>query len=316
MQGGAFAGKFAIDEPEFSYGFRARMDERYDLSRSVRDKRYNYIRNYMPHHDYAQNLTYMFQTPTTRVWHQLFVDGKLNAPQSAFWQRKPSEELYDLQTDPDEVQNLADSAEHTEILARMRAAHVAWEHDIKDVSFLSEWEMHERSKDTTPYEMGHDASRYDFDAIFAAAETASSLDADSLPDLLRLLGNNDSGVRYWAAVGLLAHERAGVEAGHDQLVAALADDSPIVQVVAAEALGRFGSEADAKAALDVLLKHARPDADYYLTIAAWNALDHLDNRARPALTTLKRLPTTHPEIPPRIGDYPTRLKKTTLGDLE
>jgi uncharacterized sulfatase len=316
MQGGAFAGKFAAGEPQYSYGYRARMDERYDLSRSVRDKRYNYIRNYMPHRDYAQNLSYMFQTPTTRVWRQLFINGKLNEAQSAFWQKKPTEELYDLETDPDEIHNLAASPQYADVLARMRAAHRAWEREIKDVSFLSEWEMHERSKGFTPYAMGHDASRYDFDAIFAAAETASSRDANKLPELVRLLGDNDRGVRYWAAIGLLAHEQAGLRVGHDKLVAALSDKSPMVRIVAAEALGRFGTEADAQPALNVLVKFAGPETNYYLTVAAWNALDFLDDRARGAAPMLESLPTQHNNIPQRIGEYPTRLKNKTLDGLK
>lgn len=316
MQGGAFAGKFDTPEPAYSYGFRARMDERYDLSRSVRDKRYNYIRNYMPHRDYAQNLSYMFQTPTTRVWHRLFTEGKLNAAQSAFWQQKPPEELYDTQVDPDEVHNLAGSPDHGAILARMRAAHRAWEREIKDVSFLSEWEMHNRSIGTTPYEMGHDGKRYDFDAIFVAADKASSRASDDLPHLKQLLTDKDSGVRYWAAVGLLARNKSGVEVARNELLTALNDESPIVRIVAAEALGRFGNDDDTKKAIDVLLEYASPDANYYLTVAAWNALDFLDDRAQPALPTLKSLSTQRNNISPRAREYPTRLKRKTLRDLE
>ena len=316
MQGGPFAGKFAVDEPEYSYGYRARMDERYDLSRSVRDKRYNYIRNYMPHRDYAQNLSYMFQTPTTRVWHRLFSEGKLNASQSAFWQQKSSEELYDLEADPDEVHNLANSPDHADILARMRKAHRDWEHAIKDVSFLSEWEMHKRSKGTTPYQLGHDPKRYNFDAIFAAAELASSLDTTKLPEIVNLLNDKDSAVRYWGAIGLLTREQTGVNAGHDALVAALDDKSPMVQIVSAEALGRFGSKADAASALAALLKYAKPEANYYLRIAAWNALDFLDEKARPALFELKAIEPQHTNVPPRISDYTVRLKSQTLNGLE
>ena len=50
----------------YLFGFRGRMDERYDMVRSVRDQRYVYIRNYMPHLIYGQHIDYMFQTPTTR----------------------------------------------------------------------------------------------------------------------------------------------------------------------------------------------------------------------------------------------------------
>jgi uncharacterized sulfatase len=316
MQGGAFAGKYETEEPEYSYGFRGRMDERYDLSRSVRDKRFNYIRNYMPHRPYGQHLAYMFETPTTRVWQRLFREGKLNSAQSAFWRKKPPEELYDLHADPDEINNLVESPQHRAILERMRAAHRDWESRVKDVSFLCEWEMHKRSKNSTPYALGHDAAKFDCNSIFAAAELASSLDPGDLPDIVRLLQHGDSGVRYWGAIGLLAQEDAGISAAHDELVAALADDSPMVRITAAEALGRFGNENDAKAALDVLLSYAGPESNYYLAVAAWNALDFLDKRARPALSELKKIPTGHPHIPPRIGEYTTRLKQKTLTYLE
>lgn len=315
MQGGAFAGQFTAVEPQYSYGFRSRMDERYDLSRSVRDKRYNYIRNYMPHRAYGQYLSYQEETPTTRVWRKMFEDGKLNEVQSVFWKQKPAEELYDLQNDPDEVVNLANSPEHADILKRLREAHRKWEHEIRDVTLLSEWEMRKRSKGTTPYEMGHDLAKYDFDAIFVAAQLASSLDRTKLPQIVSLLDDDDSGVRYWGAMGLLVNEKAGVEAGREKLLKALDDSSPMVQIVAAEALGRFGNASDAKAATDVLVRYTEPGRDYFLAIAAWNALDFLDDRARPALSILESRPAEEDKSPPRAGGYIRRLKHKTLLDL-
>jgi uncharacterized sulfatase len=316
MHGGAFAGPYETREPEFSHAFRGRMDERYDLVRSVCDKRYNYIRNYMPHRIYGQHLAYMFQTPTTRVWHRLYAEGKLDAAQSKFWQAKPPEELYDLQSDPDEIHNLAGAPEYREVLARMRQAHAGWSRRIKDMGFLSEWEMHARSQGSTPYDLGHDPRRYDFEAVFAAAGLASDCEAAELPKIVKLLEHADSGVRYWGAVGLLAQQEAGLRAGHDELIAALADESPIVRITAAEALGRFGSQDDAKAALAVLLRYVPPDGDYYLAVAAWNALDYLDERARPALQDIRALPTKWSRVPERMGEYPTRLKEKTLADIE
>jgi len=156
MQGAPFCGKYESVEPEFSFGFRGRMDERIDLVRSVRDKRYMYVRNYMPHRIPGQHCAYMFETPTTHVWHQLFEEGKLNAVQSQFWQPKAVEELYDLKADSDEVKNLAGSTAHSAVLERMREAKQKWEKRIKDVDFMSEWEMHARSKGSSPYDVGHD----------------------------------------------------------------------------------------------------------------------------------------------------------------
>jgi len=317
MQGGAFCGKFVQPEPAFSYGCRGRMDERYDLVRSVRDKRFMYVRNFMPHRPHGQHNAYMFETPTTQLWHRLFEEGKLDAAQSQFWiAPKAVEELYDLQADHDEVTNLAGSPDHAAELQKMRASLDDWERRIRDVDLLSEWEMHERSQSSTPYDLGHDPRKYDFDAIFSAAKTATSLNQADLPAIIEMLRSNDSGVRYWGAVGLLAQGKAGVAAGRESLLQALADDSPIVQVTAAEALGRFGSDQDSAAALEVLLHHARPEADAYLAIAAWNALDYLDERAAPARQAISELSPTPLDPPQRYGGYGQRLKQQTLIDLK
>ena len=240
----------------------------------------------------------------------------MNAEQAAYRQPKAVEELYDLKADPDEVHNLAGSPEHQKVLARMREAQEAWERRIKDVDFLSEWEMHERAKGSSPYEVGHDPKKYDFDTIFAAANLASSMKAENLPAIVKLLASEDSGVRYWGAVGLLGQGKAGVAVGRKELVAALADKSPIVRVMAAEALGKFGTSEDAAEALAMLLKHSQPTEDAYLSTAAWNALDHLDERARPAKAQIKATSPDPVSPPQRYGGYGRRLKEETMVGLK
>ena len=94
MHGKAFLGMHSEKPREFIHAFRGRMDEHYDMVRAVRDKRYKYIRNYNPHQIYGQFIAYMFQTDTTRIWKEMFDQGKLNDTQSAFWKTKPPIEFY------------------------------------------------------------------------------------------------------------------------------------------------------------------------------------------------------------------------------
>ncbi|MCA9248247.1 MAG: sulfatase, partial [Planctomycetales bacterium] len=156
MQGHAFAGEFQTEKPKYMFGFRDRMDERYDFIRTVTDGRYQYIRNFNPHFIYGQYVSYNFVTPSTAAWKRDFDAGKCNAAQSHFWNLKPAEELYDLSTDPDEVTNLVDSADHQAKLQELRQALREWQFSIRDLGFLPEGEIHSRSAGTTPYEMGHD----------------------------------------------------------------------------------------------------------------------------------------------------------------
>lgn len=317
MQGHAFAGEFQQPGGEFSYGFRGRMDERYDLVRTVLGKRYVYIRQYMPHRIYGQYIDYMFQTPTTRVWHDKFHAGELNEAQSHFWKKKPAEELYDLENDPDEVHNLVGSAEHAEVLEKMRAAHVTWERSIRDIGFLPEAEIHRRSEGSTPYELGLDEEAYDFDTVFAAAQVASSQKADDLPAIVKMLGSDNEAVRYWGATGLLIHEEAGVEAGGKALRDALEDECGSVAIVAAETLARFGPEKGKAKAVEVTLSYCnQSEGDVFEAILANNALDYVDDLARPWLEQIQALPRKPAKSQPRADGYVGNLLKKILMDLE
>jgi arylsulfatase A-like enzyme len=314
MQGHAFMGRFTEPPPSWLHGFRGRMDERYDLVRSVRNQRYSYVRNYMPHLIYGQHIDYMFQTPTTRVWKQLYDQGKLEPPRTRFWETKPPEELYDLQTDPDEVRNLVHSPEHRAVLEELRQAQREQVLRTRDLGFLSEAEQHSRSTGTTPYELGHDPKKYPLEKILAMAELASLLKPEALPQLRAGLTDSESAVRYWAAMGLLMRGSAAVEATRVDLRAALADAAPTVRVMAAQALGQYGAEADLALALPVLRELAPPDRNgAYIALLALNALEALGGKAAPLMDTIKALPTKDPAAVERANSYVARLVEHMTG---
>jgi uncharacterized sulfatase len=318
FQGHAFAGPLVTGPQPYVYGFRDRMDERYDLVRSVRDQRFVYIRNYHPHEVYGQYLAYMFQTPTTRAWKRQFDLGMLNEAQSHFWRTKPPEELYDLQNDPDEVHNLAGSPEHQDTLNKLREANRAHLLRTRDLGFLPEGEIHARSVGSTPYEMGHDPQQYPLEQILGMAETASALDPNAISELTAALTAEDSAVRYWGAMGLLMRGQEGVMAAHEPLIDAVEDSSEYVRLVACEALARYSDERDDLVqALTILVDRSNVQKyGVFVAVAALNALDKLDGKARSQQRLIKALPLTTDHIPDRMGSYVPRLVEKTLADLE
>lgn len=316
MQGRAFMGRFQAPPKPFIFGFRDRMDERYDMVRSVRDKRYIYIRNYMPHLIYGQYVSYMFQTPTTRVWKELYEQGKLTKAQAHFWQRKPPEELYDLEADRDEVKNLADSPDHRQVLQRMRKALRDWELGIRDLGFLPEAEIHSRSSGSSPYEMGHNEKLYPLERIMATADLASSLRPDALPQLAKDLKHSDSAVRYWAALGILMRGEKAVSSARAQLHAALNDESPSVRVIAAHALAQYGDKADLATALPVLVELASHDeTSGAVALLAVNAIDALDEKALGLIDEIKKIPERNEGKTGRVRRYVSRVMEKLLSDL-
>jgi N-sulfoglucosamine sulfohydrolase len=69
----------------------------------------------------------------------LKAQGKLNATQALFASdRKPVEELYDLESDPHEVKNLAAAPEHATRLRGMRKLLDNWIAETRDQGYLME----------------------------------------------------------------------------------------------------------------------------------------------------------------------------------
>lgn len=310
-QGQAFLGRYETTPRAYSFGFRGRMDERYDCVRTVRDQRYVYVRNYMPHKIYGQHLNYMWETPTTRVWEQLYKEGKLNAAQRKFWETKPAEELFDLNTDRDEVNNLAASPAHKDVLERMRKAHAGHELEIRDVGLLAESEIHARSGADAPYTMGHDAKRYDAAKVLAAAELASSLKPNATAQLEKLLADSDSALRYWGAMGALMRGEAEVRKMRVSLGKALSDANAAVRIAAAEALGRYGNESELKQAMTVLVPLCNPAASgAYAAMQALNAVDGIGSKAKPWTAQIAGFPDKDEKAPERVrSEYIERLRE-------
>jgi uncharacterized sulfatase len=281
MQGHAFAGPHQVAPPTYLHGARNRMDERADLVRSVTDGRYVYLRNFFPHVSQAQRVAFQFETPTTALWKKLYDAGKTDDAQSIFWRTpKAAEELYDLQTDRDEVKNLAQSPSHRAILEKLRGALRDHAAQIRDVCFLPEGDMHARAAGASPYDMARDATKYPFARIYDTADLASQMQPAALAELEKRSGDADSAVRYWAALGFHMQGKAGVTRGAAALRKALADSSPYVRIVAAEALATHGDSADLAPSLAVLSEYAAPAKHgVFASMAALSAIEALGAKA-------------------------------------
>jgi len=285
MQGRAFLGPAAQAEPRrYVFAIRDRMAERYDTVRVVRDKQFQYIRNFMPHLSWSQFVSYTEQMPTMQVWRRLAGEGKLTAVQARYFQpSKPVEELYDTAADPHQIRNLAGQAKYASVLARMRKALRAWMLRTHDLGLLPEYEMHKRSAGATPYQTGRDAAKHPAERLLAAADLANAMDPANVPKLVTGLADGEPAVRWWAAIGLVALGKQAAPAG-DALAKALKDASPIVRVAAADGLCNLGQHKPALAVLVEALKHETP----FVRLRAINVLDRIGVRARPAIEAMKK----------------------------
>jgi hypothetical protein len=287
MQGRVFLGPQSEPEQEFNFAFRGRMDERLDNARAVSDKRFLYIRNYMPYAPWMQHLGFLWKMKATQAWEQQVLSGKANEVQSRFFAPKGwTEELYDMNTDPDSVNNLIENPDYAAVAERMRTALRNWQEEIFDSALMPESETVKRADEnnTTIYDMVRDPKLYDLPALLDAADLALKEDSANLPQLYELLKSPDCGLRYWGIVGcFLLNDASAAEAG-------MKDDSHEVRAMAAWLAVKSGDKKDGLTCLDELLKN-----NSYATLTVLNILDWMGDDARPLLDHVSKLQTENYE---------------------
>jgi len=291
VQGVPFLGLKAGEPRKCLYGIRDRMDERYDMCRTVRDRRYKYHRHYFPCRPFAPWLDYMEKLATMQEWRRLDAEGSLSGAPAFFMQKsKPVEELYDIQADPDEQVNLAHLPEHRATLERMRAAHFAWARETLDVGVLPEQDMRDRARGSSEYEMARRGPEaFPFERILETA-ILSGDGAKAVPQLLDHTNDADAAVRFWAVIGLTnaacldASKATLDEPAVEALRKTLADPSVEVRIAAAETLCRVGRGEEAVSALIEALGH---ESDW-VRLESANALDRIGEKARPAVPAMKK----------------------------
>ena len=136
MQGRIFLGDRTEPDPQYVFGHRDRCDMTVFRLRTVRDARYRYIHNFTPWVPFlARNEYKERQYPVWTLLPKLYAEGKLTPPQAVLCQSTmPEEELYDLQTDPWEINNLAQSTNptHQVALKNLRGVLTKWIEDSND----------------------------------------------------------------------------------------------------------------------------------------------------------------------------------------
>lgn len=241
MQGEAFLGsQKEIDEPEYAFMFRDRMDERYDMSRAVRDKKFRYIRNYLPYRIYGQRLDFLWRARSIRSWEETCLKGDCNDIQQVFWNTKPTEELYDTENDPWEVNNLALDPEYSSELLRMRKANLEWMINIKDSGFIPEAELVDMAGKQSIYDYMR-TGKVPLEDIIKIAEKIVMVCEKDIMEVASYLKSDNSAIRYWGATGALILGAKAIPL-IPELKKMVDDPSPNVRIVASEALYTLGEK--------------------------------------------------------------------------
>ncbi len=304
MQGRPFLGANLPKPRDYVYGARDRMDERYDIIRSVRDKRFRYIRNYEPLKTYYQYMNTPEKGATMKEIRRVHAQGKLPPAARLFMApEKPVEELYDLKTDPHEINNLASDPKYKSTLERMRKVHLQWVQDTKDVGLIPEPEIMQREKLLgSRYAILRQSGGDDLNKRLGRIAALASDGKAALGELKNALDDKDAAVRYWAATGI-ANIGADAKSAERKIIRAVKDESVSVRVAAARALCRMNNP---QKALPVLVE-AMNSPHQWGRLQAAIVLDEIGEMARPAESTLKKALKNQP------NKYITRVANRALN---
>ncbi len=145
FQGKPFLGPEAVVR-DHVFATRDRYDEFYDCIRAVRSRRFKYLRNLFPEQPRALWNDYLHRHPIQQELFRRKREGTLTPLQDEifFAPSRPPEELYDLEADPWEMNNLAAGPEWKGELTALRAVCDDWQSEVGDLYREPEEQLSER----------------------------------------------------------------------------------------------------------------------------------------------------------------------------
>ncbi|MFB9056884.1 sulfatase-like hydrolase/transferase [Mariniflexile ostreae] len=284
MQGKPFLGPNSAKEKTYQFGFRTNQENyHYDPSRTASDGKFKYIRNYIPHKPFALRNLYQWGMPANLAWDDYVISGKCTDEK---WLQpfkpKTSEMLFDLEKDPDELNNLAYNTNYGEKLIELRTA---VSNHIRKSKDLGLFVRGLRKKEGGLYKWVKETD-FPLEDLYVAAETASMPTIEDVPYLSDILSSPHPEIRYWGAVGFnTLASRGQLQDAPLPLKKAMKDPTNQVSTMAAEALCYIS---DNDEALSILFERFKNN----------------DNPAYSALETL----TWYPEQKKKLERYADKLE--------
>ena len=242
LDGQAFFGKdiSATDlaKRDEVFGHADRFDEKFDMVRTYRKGKWKYIRNYQAYYADGLQNNYRYRQLAYDNWRNLYRADRLNPVQRQFFERRPVEQLFNLENDPHEINNLAADSDQAKRLTEMRRLLKNKMKSINDLSFYPENRMVATAlNDGVAFGQKHAKQ---LSRLSDLADTALRPFDEAQQTLVKALESKSALHRYWA---LKVCSNFGKKAKPLTLNAMplLKDNNLMVRVRAAEFLGSINA---------------------------------------------------------------------------
>lgn len=267
------------DDAELAFGFRGRMDESYDMVRTLRSKEFRYIRNYYPYRPTGQHVNYLWKAANVQAWEKAFYAGELDDAARQFFMPKPTEELYRISDDAGNIKNLVGNSNYNETLSEFRAALDSIMTSTKDTGVIPEGELWASTQNGFKTYQDY-MNQVPFERIYQAANEATN--GTDVQTLMTFAKDSIPSTRFWGTVGILVNLSRSMDtselAMYESELKSLAEDtSGDVAANASEILYLMGFDEIAIQRLSELLLDENP----YVALRASNAVEALSFKEFP-----------------------------------
>ena len=223
-------------ERPFIAAARDRCDETLETIRCIRTPKFKYSRNFQSFRPLLQHNQYKDGKAIVQRIRELHEEGKLTPLQERlFIVPRPTEELYDVTTDPYETENLAGNPEYKKTLAELRTQLYDWMVETRDSGLFPEPILEDLGKEYgSKYAAMQAVAKDHLPLLIATVEAGENGDTEVLTEALK---SAIPAQRYWAAtwLGVIGNNNATTV-----LEAATTDSTPVVRVAVHLALCKLG----------------------------------------------------------------------------
>ncbi len=281
---------------EYVFATRDRCDETTEIIRSVRSEKFKYIRNFLSYRPHAQRNQYKDGKKISRHTKELFKHGKLNELQGRFYQpTRPVEELYDLEKDPYETNNLAANPEYETELVGLRAQLYSWMAETNDPGLIPEpWLEELGKKYGNKYTAMKQAEYTDINERLIHIIESGEKQNNAV--LSKAINSKEPSERYWAATWLGINK---VKSARQDVEALTADENPSVRIAANLALYKIDSSYDPIPGLSKEVNHKNLIVGMY----AMNAIEQSGIRNEEVRAIAETASKSKYEFTKRFGRY-------------
>jgi len=244
LDGKPFLGKGVtleeLNQRDTAFGYAERFDEKYDFVRFLRKGRFTYWRSYQPFNFDGLHNFYRYKQPAFCEWRDLAKAGKLNKIQSAFYEPRQPEQLYDIEKDPHEVHNLANDPKYANVLLQMRHLLQQKVKSLPDVGFFPEPVFLKQSQGDG--DAFGKKNREEIARLVNIADLQLAPFPEAKKAIEKALNSKHPQERYWALITCSAFGKQAAPFYEKAKKMAASDPDLLVRTRAAEFLGLTGAD--------------------------------------------------------------------------